>query len=54
MRFDSMKITKSPLIINKSIALIIPDAFVKSYEITKKSRFTLISAKGGFRIKVRK
>jgi len=49
-----MKTTKSPMRINKSLALIIPDAIVKFFGITDKSRLTLISSKEGFRVKVKR
>ena len=49
-----MKTTKSPLRINKSLAVIIPDAIVKYLGITEKSRLTITSTEKGFRIKVKK
>ena len=48
-----MKTTKSPFKSGNSIALIIPDALVKFYGITTKSRLTIKSVKGGFNVKVR-
>jgi hypothetical protein len=48
-----MKTTKSPMRINKSLALIIPDAIVKFFGITAKSRLTIKTNKEGFKVKVR-
>jgi len=39
--------------INKSLALIIPDAIVKYLGITEKTRLTITSTKEGFKVKAR-
>ncbi len=48
-----MKTTKSPFRSGHSMAMIIPDALVKVFSITIKSRLTIKDTKDGFRVKVR-
>ena len=48
-----MKTTKSPFKSGNSMALIIPDAIVKFFGISTKSRLTIKSKMGGFSVKVR-
>ena len=48
-----MKTTKSPFKSGNSLALIIPDAIVKFFGISVKSRLTIKSNKDGFSVKVR-
>lgn len=48
-----MKTTKSPFKSGNSWAFIIPDAIVKFFGITEKSRLTIKTNKDGFSVKVR-
>lgn len=48
-----MKVIKKPLKINKSLAVIIPDAIVKVYGITEKTRLIIQDASFGFKVRVR-
>ena len=49
-----MKTIKSPIALGRSLVMVIPDAIVQFYGITKKSRLTIETNKQGFRVKVRK
>ena len=48
-----MKTTKSPFKSGNSMAFIIPDAIVKFFNISAKSRITIKSTKSGFNVKIR-
>jgi antitoxin component of MazEF toxin-antitoxin module len=48
-----LKTTKSPFKSGNSMALIIPDAIVKFFNISTKSRITIKSTKSGFNVKIR-
>lgn len=48
-----MKTTKTPIKLNKSLALIIPDWIVKAKDITEKTKLTISLTETGFRVKVR-
>ena len=48
-----MKVIKKPLRVNKSLAVVIPDAIVKMEGITEKTRLIIVSASYGFKVRVR-
>ena len=48
-----MKTTKTPIKLNKSLAVVIPDWIVKSKDITQDSRLTIEQSSYGFKVRVR-
>lgn len=48
-----MKTTKTPIRLNKSLAMIIPDWIVKGKDITEKSRLVIEQSSYGFKVRVK-
>jgi hypothetical protein len=49
---NNMKTTKTPLKVNKSLAVIIPDWIVKAKDIKAESKLTIILTSYGFKVEV--